>query len=82
MRDEFAGCESVVKRHERDAAGCLAHALDNAGRKFVELIKNNQSPVALQTVQRIAWITRIEREAQSLSVIARLALRQSRSRPL
>ena len=78
VRDEFAGYESVVKLHERKAAGCLAHAR----RKFNEPIKGNQSPVALQAVQRIARIHRIEREAQSLSVTERLAVRLSRSKPL
>ena len=78
VRDEFAGYESVVKLHDRTAAGCLAHAR----RKFDELIKDNQSPVALQAVQRIAWIYRIEREVQSLTVTERLAVRQSRSKPL
>ena len=78
VRDEFAGYESVVKLHERKAAGCLAHAR----RKFNGPIKDNQSPVALQAVQRIARIYRIEREAQSLSVTERLAVRLSRSKPL
>ena len=86
VRDEFAGCESVVKRRERWAAGCLAHALayalNHARRKFDELIKDNQSQVAFQAVRRIAWITRIEREVQNLSVAERLAVRQSRSKPL
>ena len=78
VRDEFSGYESVVKLHDRKAAGCLAHAR----RKFDELIKDNQSPVALQAVQRIAWIYRIEREVQSLTATERLAVRQSRSKPL
>jgi transposase len=54
VRDEFSGYDSVIKLHDRKAAGCLAHAR----RKFDELIKDNQSPVALQAVQRIAWIYR------------------------
>ena len=78
VRDEFSGYESVVKLHDRKAAGCLAHAR----RKFDELIKDNQSPVALQAVRRIAWIYRIECEVQSLTVTERLAVRQSRSKPL
>ena len=78
MRDEFSGYASVVKLHARKAAGCLAHAR----RKFDELIQDNQSPVALQAVQRIAWIYRIEREIQALSVADRLAAKQHRSKPL
>lgn len=38
--------------------------------------------MALQAVQRIAWIYRIEREVQDLTVTERLAVRQSRSKPL
>ena len=57
VRDEFKGYDSVLKLDGRMAAGCLAHAR----RKFDELIKVNQSPVALQAVQRMAWIYRIEK---------------------
>jgi transposase len=78
VRDEFKGYDSVLKLEGRTAAGCLAHAR----RKFDELIKVNQSPVAMQAVQRIAWLYRIEREAQDLPQEERLAMRQARSRPL
>ena len=78
VRDEFKGYESVLKIEGRTAAGCLAHAR----RKFDELIKVNQSPVATQAVQRIAWLYRIEREARELPADERLAMRQARSKPL
>jgi transposase len=78
VRDEFKGYESVLKLEGRTAAGCLAHAR----RKFDELIKVNQSPVAMQAVQRIAWLYRIEREARDLPEEQRLAMRQARSKPL
>ena len=78
MRDEFKGYEGVLKLEGRTAAGCLAHAR----RKFDELIKVNQSPVATQAVQRIAWLYRIEREARDLPEEERLAMRQTRSKPL
>jgi transposase len=78
VRDEFKGYESVLKLEGRTAAGCLAHAR----RKFDELIKVNQSPVATQAVQRIAWLYRIEREARDLPDVERLAMRQARSKPL
>jgi transposase len=78
VRDEFKGYESVLKLEGRTAAGCLAHAR----RKFDELIKVNQSPVATQAVQRIAWLYRIEREARDLPEDERLAMRQARSKPL
>jgi transposase len=78
VRDEFSGYGAVLKLEGRKAAGCLAHAR----RKFDELIKVNQSPVALQAVQRIAMIYRVEREAKELTVNERHALRQARSKPL
>ena len=78
VRDEFKGYASVLKLEGRTAAGCLAHAR----RKFDEPIKVNQSPVATQAVQRIAWLYRIEREARDLPEEERLAMRQARSRPL
>ena len=78
VRDEFKGYESVLKQDGRTGAGCLAHAR----RKFDELIKVNQSPVALQAVQRIALIYRVEREAAALTAQERLAMRQARSKPL
>ena len=64
--------------------GSLWRALHSAHarRKFDDLNKDNHSPVALQAVQRIAWIYRIEREVQSLTIDERLAVRQSRSKPL
>ena len=78
VRDEFKGYETVLKIGGRTAAGCLAHAR----RKFDELIKVNQSPVAQQAVQRIAWIYRIEQEARHLTAGDRLAMRQERSKLL
>lgn len=78
VRDEFKGYDSLMKLDGRTAAGCLAHAR----RKFDELIKDNQSPVATQAVQRIAWLYRIEQEARDLSAGERLAVRQARAKPL
>ena len=71
-------CQYYYTSRKRKAAGCLAHAR----RKFDELIRDNQSPVALEAVQRIPKIFRIEREVHSLSIEERLAVRQSRSKPL
>ena len=78
VRDEFSGYGAVLKLEGRKAAGCLAHAR----RKFDELIKVNQSPVAFQAVQRIALIYRVEREAKEMTSDERHAVRQTRSKPL
>jgi len=76
--DDLKSYDSVFKLERRIEAGCTAHSR----RKFDELIKANQSPVATQAVQRIAWLYRIEREAKELPAAARLAMRQLRSKPL
>lgn len=76
--DGYAAYDTVFKLEQRIEAGCLAHAR----RKFDELIKDNQSPVATQAVQRIARLYGIEREARDLSVEQRLAMRQARAQPL
>ena len=76
--DGYKAYESVFKLDARIEAGCMAHAR----RKFDELIKENQSPVATQAVQRIAWLYRIEKEARELPEHERLAMRQARARPL
>ena len=78
VRDEYKAYDSVLKLHDRQAAGCLAHAR----RKFDELLKDNKSPVAAQAIQRIAWIYRIERELRELNAEDRLAQRQARTQPL
>ncbi len=78
VRDEYKAYDSVLKLHDRQAAGCLAHAR----RKFDELLKDNKSPVAEQAIQRIAWIYRIERELRDLDAEDRLAQRQARTKPL
>ena len=76
--DGYAAYDQVIKLERRIEAGCMTHAR----RKFDELIKDNQSAVATQAVQRIAWLYRIEREAKELPVQERLALRQSKTKPL
>ena len=47
--DGYKAYESVFKLETRIEAGCMAHAR----RKFDELIKEHQSPVATQAVQRM-----------------------------
>ena len=76
--DGYKVYESVLKLETRIEAGCMTHAR----RKFDELMKENQSPVAAQAVQRIAWLYRIEKEARELPEHERLAMRQARGKPL
>jgi transposase len=76
--DAYAGYDATMSLEGRRTANCLAHAR----RKFDELVKANASAVAVQAIQRIAWLYRIEADARKLSCEQRLQLRQERSKPL
>lgn len=76
--DDYKGYDAVLRADGRTEAGCLAHAR----RKFDELAKANASPVAMQAVQRIAGLYRIEKQAREMAAPDRLNLRQLQSQPL
>lgn len=75
--DDFKSYEVLFKHPHRLEAGCLAHAR----RKFDELAKSHQSPVAQEAIRRIAWLYKIEVDAKELDAVDRLALRQQWSKP-
>jgi transposase len=76
--DDYKGYEPLFKGKRRIEAGCLAHCR----RKFDELFKANDSPVAAEAIQRIALLYKLEREARDMTPGDRLALRQLHSKPL
>lgn len=76
--DDYKAYDSVLKLERRIEAGCQAHAR----RKFEPLAKDHNSPVATLALQRIAWLYRIEREAQALPAEDRLLMRQTQSKPM
>jgi hypothetical protein len=55
--------------------GCFAHAR----RKFVDLHKANQSPMALEALNRIAVLYAIETEGQQLGIAERKGMRAEKS---
>ena len=57
--------------------GCLAHAR----RKFFDLHKAHQSPMALEALNRIAVLYAIEAEGKDLSIAERKCLRAEKSLP-
>ena len=75
--DDYKGYDALF-RQGRIEAGCLAHAR----RKFDELARANASPVAMQAIQRIAGLYRIEQEARAMTAPDRLHSRQLRAKPL
>ncbi|MEB0056187.1 IS66 family transposase [Variovorax sp. LG9.2] len=80
VRDEYAAYDRVmVAQPGRIPAGCLAHAR----RKFDELQRDaGKSAVAVEALQRIAQIYRIERELAEMPTEERLAGRMNIARPL
>jgi transposase len=76
--DDYKGYEPVLNAEGRTEAGCLAHSR----RKFDELFKANDSPVAAEAIRRIALLYQVERDARSMTPQDRLALRQQCSKPL
>lgn len=76
--DDYKGYDAVFRAERRTEAGCLAHAR----RKFDELAKAHASPVAVQALQRIAGLYRIEQDARAMTAADRLALRRGQAQPL
>ncbi len=76
--DDYGGYDAIFRREGCVEGGCLAHAR----RKFDELAKAHASPVAVQAIQRIARIYRLESQAREMTVEDRLAHRQQYTKPL
>lgn len=76
--DDYAGEGTVLKLHGRREGGCLARAR----RKFDKLAKAGASTVAVQAIQRMAWLYRIEQELAAPPAAERLEQRRHHSAPL
>jgi transposase len=79
--DRYAGYDRALDPKvypDRQGAACLVHAR----RKFDELAKAGASEVAVEAIERIARIYRVEAELGSLAADERLAVRQALARPL
>ncbi|MDO9423615.1 MAG: IS66 family transposase, partial [Methylobacter sp.] len=79
MVDDYSGYKALFTPNGNNAAcvelGCLAHAR----RKFFDLHKAHQSPMALEALNRIAVLYAIEAEGKDLSIEARKSLRAEKS---
>jgi len=82
--DGYGVYDGIAARLDLTHVGCMAHCR----RKFIEAVKALPVPqqkiptAAHQAVRRIDALYTIEREAKSLSVVEREALRAQKSRPL
>jgi len=76
--DAFAGFNKLYEGGAIQEAPCMAHIR----RKFFDLMKLHQSPIATEAVERIAALYRIEKEIKGRSADERRAVRAARARPL
>ena len=80
--DAYAGFTKLYTPDRKDGpiteAACWAHAR----RKFFDLARLAQAPIAAEAVKRIDLLFAIEREINGLSPQERARVRQERSRPL
>jgi transposase len=77
VADAYGGYDGVVVGNQMTRTGCWAHAR----RKFVDAEKSHPA-IAREVVSLIGELYKTEREAQSAAPVARLSLRQQKSRPV
>jgi transposase len=77
MVDDYAGYKALFRDGSVIELGCMAHAR----RKFFDLAKASQSPVAARALRHIARLYRIEAKAAGMTVDARKALRAKHAKP-
>ena len=78
MVDDYVGYKASFANPDLIELGCWAHAR----RKFVDLHKASQSPIAAEAIERIGLLYRMEREAVNLDVDARHRWRQTHAVPV
>jgi len=80
--DAYAGFNRLYEANRKPGpiveAPCWAHAR----RKFFDLARINQAPIAMETVKRFDDLFAIEREINGLAPQERVRVRYERSRPL
>jgi hypothetical protein len=76
--DAFAGYNRLYQGGAIQEAPCMAHIR----RKFVDIVKVHQSPIATEAVERIAALYRIEKEIKGRSAEERRIIRSARAKPL
>ena len=76
--DGYEGYRTLARRNAVQLAFCWAHVR----RRFVELARAGPAPIAVETLERIAVLYKIEAEIRGRSPEERRALRQVRSRPV
>jgi transposase len=79
--DGYAAYKAIAGR-ARDEAIALAFCWAHLRRKFFDIAKDGNAPIASEALERIAALYAIEKAIRGHSADARRAVRQERSRPL
>jgi len=80
--DAYAGFNRLYDARRKGGAIIEAACWAHARRKFFDIARINQAPIAIEAVKRIDTLFAIEREINGLTPHERLAVRAERSRPL
>ena len=80
--DAYAGFNRLYEAGRKAGPIIEAACWSHARRKFFELARLKQAPIAIEAVKRIDALFAIEREINGASPEHRLAVRKERSRPL
>jgi hypothetical protein len=76
--DAFAGYDKLYQGGKIQEEPCMAHVR----RKFFELVKAHNSPIAMEAVHRIAALYPIEKQIKGRTADERQEVRSERARPL
>ena len=80
--DAFDGYNQLYKAQRKPAPILEAACWSHGRRKFVDLVKQGEAPIASEAVRRIDILFEIERSINGKTPAQRLAVRRKRSRPL
>ena len=76
--DGYAGLNDLYRSGAIHEVACMAHVR----RKFVDIHRSQASPIADETIQRIAQLYAVEKEARGSPPERRVELRQTKATPV
>src|ERR1700683_1738623 len=80
--DAFDGYNQLYKAQRKPAPIIEAACWSHGRRKFVDLVKQGEAPIASEAVRRIDTLFEIERTINGKTPAQRLAVRRDKSLPL
>ena len=76
--DGYSGFNGIFGDNKASEMACMAHVR----RKFVDVFASQGSSIAEEAIKRIALLYAVEKEARGMSPEERVALRQSKAKPV